>query len=273
MGRVQFRVGGRHRRRSRRRTAPRLSHRRNRPPPRRRTHPGASPLARRCLRFPAGQRRRVEQARVRGGVVGQQRGQRGRFSRPSCITPSCITPSCISLPSCISCRRRRLELVLHREPERRMRSVEVTLRCVALRCGRTRPLGEPRFVSQLYRLAKRPRERSGPPSLEFRVAFKATCALNGPVRESSTRKSLIFWPRALTHFLQSTMLSSTAPFLSSMGSSRVHSCSRNLGAADGRFVRARTIFDTENIGQEIVQPQWSSPLFLDFHRKGDGRWG
>ena len=99
--------------------------------------------------------------------------------------PSCITPSCISLPSCISCRRRRLELVLHREPERRMRSVEVTLRCVALRCGRTRPLGEPRFVSQLYRLAKRPRERSGPPSLEFRVAFKATCALNGPVREGT----------------------------------------------------------------------------------------
>ena len=63
----------------------------------------APPLARRCLRFPAGQRRRVEQARVRGGVVGQQRGQRGRFSRPSCITPSCI-----SLPSCTSCRRRRL---------------------------------------------------------------------------------------------------------------------------------------------------------------------
>ena len=40
---------------------------------------GSAPLARRCLRFPAGQRRRVEQARVRGGVVGQQRGQRRRW--------------------------------------------------------------------------------------------------------------------------------------------------------------------------------------------------
>ena len=71
----------------------------------------------------------------------------------------CLEPSCIShrRPSHL-CRRR---LPQNSGPHRRLSGSG----------GRAYSLGDGQFISQLYRLARRPRERSAPPSLEFRVAL------------------------------------------------------------------------------------------------------
>ena len=86
----------------------------------------------------------------------------------------CLEPSCIShgRPSSHLCRRR-------------LRQDAGPHRSLSGSGGRAHPFGDARFVSKLYQMARRRRERSAPPSLEFRVAFKVTCVLNGPVREGS----------------------------------------------------------------------------------------